>query len=128
MAVLRVGFFLASENVPRLAAWYKALGVPLNDDGYGFVGGEGPVEGSIVSVMPSAPGLAALPEDVLAEEPYGRRRVTLNLLVDDLAATIEGLRARGGEVAGPKDLGYGLFAWVKDPDGNLIELWQMPPT
>lgn len=43
--------------------------------------------------------------------------------MDDLEKTVAGLRARGTEVAGPKDAGYGVFAWAHDPDGNVVELW-----
>lgn len=55
--VQAVGVFLASEDPGRLIAWYRALGVPLGDEGYCFVGGDGtPGNGSVFSIMPgSAP-------------------------------------------------------------------------
>jgi catechol 2,3-dioxygenase-like lactoylglutathione lyase family enzyme len=122
--VQALGVFLASEDPGRLTAWYRALGVPLGDESYCFVGGDGtPGSGSIFSVMPAAAPLPAAPADAIAAEPYGQRRVTLNLRVDDLDATLAGLRARGTKVAGPTDAGYGIFAWAHDPDGNVVELW-----
>lgn len=124
MSVQAVGVFLASEDAPRLLAWYRALGVPLSDEGYCFVGGDGsPGSGSVFSVMPAAAALPPVPKEGIVEEPYGRRRVTLNLRVADLDATLAGLRARGAQVAGPVDHGYGVFAWVHDSDGNVVELW-----
>lgn len=122
--ILSVGVFLASKDPARLAAWYRALGVPLGEEGYGAVGGKDPVEGSVFSVMPAAVELPRAGGEPVEEEPYGQRAVTLNFRVSDLDAVIRGLRARGDRVAGPKDYGYGIFAWVKDPDGNVIEMWQ----
>lgn len=123
-AVTAVGVFLASADPPRLLAFYRALGVPLGDEGYGTIGGATPAEGSIFSIMPASMPLPEAPAESISEEPYGRRRITLNLRVDDIDAVVQGLRARGTEVAGPKDYGYGIFAWTHDPDGNVIELWE----
>ena len=122
--VQAVGIFLASENPERLLAWYRALGVPLGDEGHCFVGGDGsPGSGSVFSITPTTTTLPPAPDEPVAEEPYGRRRVTLNLRVDDLERAVARLRERGDRVAGPKDYGYGVFAWVHDPDGNVVELW-----
>lgn len=122
--IASVGVFLASKDPARLVAWYRALGVPLGEEGYGFIGGAAPGEGSVFSVMPAAVDLPRAPPEPITEEPYGQRAITLNFRVSDLAEVVAGLRARGDVVAGPKDAGYGVFAWVKDPDGNVVELWQ----
>ena len=34
------------------------------------------------------------------------------------------LRAKGVEILGMADEGYGKFAWLLDPDGVKIELWE----
>ena len=49
----------------------------------------------------------------------------INYRVDDLDAVLAALRAAGAEVD-PKveDTDYGRFAWVMDPEGHRIELWQ----
>ena len=49
----------------------------------------------------------------------------INYIVDDLDAILTRLAANGVRVD-PKreDYDYGRFAWVYDPDGNKIELWQ----
>lgn len=119
-----LGVFLATEDVPRLAAWYRALGVPLGDEGYCMIGGARPGEGSVFSIAAAKAPLPKPPAGDIAPEPYGLRRATLNLRVADLEAALAGLRQRGTKVAGPTDAGYGLFAWVHDPDGNVVELWQ----
>ncbi len=48
----------------------------------------------------------------------------INLRVDDLGEMIEQLKAKGIEILGHTDEGYGEFAWIMDCDGVKIELWQ----
>jgi len=48
----------------------------------------------------------------------------INLRVDDLDAFVEELKAKGLEILGHDDEGYGKFAWIMDCDGVKIELWQ----
>jgi catechol 2,3-dioxygenase-like lactoylglutathione lyase family enzyme len=51
----------------------------------------------------------------------------VNFRVDDLDALLEQLRRDGVALAGdPTDDDFGKFAWVLDPDGRKIELWQQP--
>ena len=49
----------------------------------------------------------------------------VNYIVDDLDALLERLQKEGVKID-PKrqDVDYGKFAWIYDPDGNKIELWQ----
>ena len=48
----------------------------------------------------------------------------INLRVDDLDAMIAALEAKGIAILGRQDEDYGNFAWILDPDGVKIELWQ----
>jgi predicted enzyme related to lactoylglutathione lyase len=49
----------------------------------------------------------------------------INYRVDDLNALLEQLRAGGVEiVGGPESHENGKFAWIMDPDGNKVELWE----
>jgi predicted enzyme related to lactoylglutathione lyase len=52
----------------------------------------------------------------------------VNYVVDDLHATLKALRDEGVWVD-PKieEYDYGKFAWIMDPDGNRIELWEPLP-
>jgi predicted enzyme related to lactoylglutathione lyase len=53
------------------------------------------------------------------------REVMLNFRVDDLDALIAKIVAAGGEMTGEgQEELYGKFAWLVDPDGTKIELWQ----
>lgn len=49
----------------------------------------------------------------------------INYRVDDLDALIAQLRAAGVDVVqGPESHENGKFAWIMDPDGNKVELWE----
>lgn len=48
----------------------------------------------------------------------------VNLRVDDLDGMIEQLDAKGIIILGRQNEDYGDFAWIMDPDGIKIELWQ----
>ncbi|HKP29005.1 MAG TPA: VOC family protein [Gemmatimonadales bacterium] len=49
----------------------------------------------------------------------------INYRVDDLDEMLSEMRAGGVEVVGePQSDDNGKFAWVMDPDGNKVELWQ----
>ena len=49
----------------------------------------------------------------------------INYRVDDMDALLAQLRAAGIEiVGGPESHENGKFAWIMDPDGTKVELWQ----
>lgn len=54
-----------------------------------------------------------------------RRDFMLNFAVDDLDAFLARLKAKGVAILKRDDSDpTGKFAWVLDPDGTKIELWQ----
>ena len=62
-----------------------------------------------------------------ADDEYvkpGRGGFMINLRVDDCDAMVAALKEKGVEVLGHVDEGYGKFAWILDPDGVKIELWE----
>jgi predicted enzyme related to lactoylglutathione lyase len=49
----------------------------------------------------------------------------INYRVDDLDEMLAQLSAAGvATIAGPESHENGKFAWIMDPDGNKVELWQ----
>ena len=49
----------------------------------------------------------------------------INYRVDNLGEMIAQLRADGVEViSGPESAENGKFAWIMDPEGNKVELWE----
>lgn len=109
------GVFHVASNPEATRAWYRdVLGI---DGDYGpqlnwsEESGERPY--SLISHF--------------ADDKYiqpGKGGFMINLRVDDCEAMVEQLKARGVEILGYVDEGYGRFAWLLDPDGIKIELWQ----
>jgi len=57
----------------------------------------------------------------------GNQTQMLNYIVDDLDALLDALKTEGVAID-PKgeQQEYGKFAWITDPEGNRIELWEPP--
>jgi predicted enzyme related to lactoylglutathione lyase len=117
------GVFLHSRDPGRLAAWYREmLGIEAADYGDGA---------SYVCEFPlrEAEGERRLTRAVWAifrakdDEPE-TRGVTVNYRVGDMAALLERLRTRDVVPSRTEEHSYGLFAWLEDPDGNEVELWE----
>jgi predicted enzyme related to lactoylglutathione lyase len=113
------GVFIKSNNPRALAAWYRdVLGIKLESWG-----------GAILRY--DAPGHP--PQLVWNAFPAGTkyfapstRDVMLDFAVDDLDAFLTKLKARGVTPIKREDSPEGAFAWIMDPDGTKIELWQPP--
>jgi predicted enzyme related to lactoylglutathione lyase len=55
----------------------------------------------------------------------GAQPAMLNFRVDDLDALLAQLAAADVRIDSKReDHGYGCFAWIWDPEGNRVELWQ----
>jgi catechol 2,3-dioxygenase-like lactoylglutathione lyase family enzyme len=51
----------------------------------------------------------------------------VNYRVDDLDAVLAKVKAAGAKLERTEDEpGNGRFAWIRDPENNLVELWQPP--
>lgn len=49
----------------------------------------------------------------------------INYRVDDLDGLLSQLKESGVEIVGGPDTDFnGKFAWIMDPDGNKVELWE----
>ncbi|MFL5552078.1 MAG: VOC family protein, partial [Gemmatimonadaceae bacterium] len=56
--------------------------------------------------------------------PAERLESTINYRVRDLEGFLTQLKADGIAIEKTEDADYGRFAWIKDPEGNRIELYQ----
>ncbi len=48
----------------------------------------------------------------------------LSYVVDNLASALEQLRSKGVEIDRVEEHFAGRSAWIKDPEGHVIELWE----
>ena len=108
------GVFFKTKDVEATKAWYvRVLGFEPGD--YGITFPPLPPGGQTVWSPFSTDTTYFAPSD----KPF-----MLNLAVDDLDGVLARVRAEGVEVLGTQDESYGRFAWIMDPDGLKLELWQ----
>ncbi len=113
------GIFFKSEDPDRLYAWYeKHLGLKRNAQTQAVVFHSRDDAGKSAQTIWSL-----FPKETKYFEP-SQAAFMLNYRVDDLDALIAALRAEGIEILGREDYDYGRFAWILDPEGNRIELWE----
>jgi catechol 2,3-dioxygenase-like lactoylglutathione lyase family enzyme len=113
------GVFFRARDPVRLAEWYRAhLGVPVEDGHADFPWRvpERPDEigRTVWSVFPT-------------ETDYfgpSRPAFMINYRVANLDRMLAQLRQNGVAVEKVEDYGYGRFAWITDPEGNRIELYE----
>lgn len=114
------GVFLRSKDPGALAKWYaEHLGITLSDfNGTAFAWTDEVPAGSGMTAW------SAFPHNT-TYFGEGQQQVMVNYRVDDLDALLAELAAKGVWID-PKrqDEVYGKFAWIKDCDGNRLELWQ----
>ena len=118
------GVFFKSENPEALRAWYaKHLGIVSNGDAgsmFPWNQPDSPSNDNVTAwcIFPSTTKYFA----------NSKSPLMLNYVVDDLHATLATLRDEGVWVD-PKveEYDYGKFAWIMDPDGNRVELWEPLP-
>jgi predicted enzyme related to lactoylglutathione lyase len=114
------GIFLKAKDPKALSAWYaEHLGIRLSDYGGATM--------LWTDEIPAGTGQTVwslFKEDSKHFGP-GPQRCMVNYRVDDLDALLEKLRAANVPID-PKrdDSSFGRFAWITDPEGNRLELWQ----
>ena len=114
------GIFLRAKDPDALSAWYGThLGVPFEGDMGGMFrwrDNDGAEAMTIWSAFDADTGY------------FGDRtqQVMINYRVADLDSLLEALEKEGVTIAGRQDESYGKFAWIIDPDGNRVELWEPP--
>ncbi|HEY1016848.1 MAG TPA: VOC family protein [Herpetosiphonaceae bacterium] len=115
------GVFLKCKgDSAALAAWYQQhLGMQLEDFG-----------GAILRWPADTAEDGGLTVWSLADKDSewfspSESSFMINYRVDDLAELIAQLRAADVTIiGGPESHENGKFAWIMDPDGNKVELWE----
>lgn len=113
------GIFFKSNDPKALAAWYRdVLGITVEDWGGATLRYDAPGHPPVVVWGP-------FPEKTDYFAP-STREFMVNFAVDDLDAFLARIEAKGVKVLKRDDDSdpNGKFAWIMDPDGTKIELWQ----
>jgi predicted enzyme related to lactoylglutathione lyase len=112
------GVFFKAKDPKALAAWYRdVLGMPLEAWGGAKLRYDAPQH-------PPALIWSAFPESTRYFAP-STAPFMINYAVDDMDAYLGRLAAKGVAVLKRTDDDpNGRFAWIVDPEGNKIELWE----
>jgi predicted enzyme related to lactoylglutathione lyase len=111
------GIFLKARDPKALSAWYAThLGIAEEGGALSFDG-------------PESAGMTVFSHFPLDTTYFGEgeQQSMVNFRVDDLDQLLVQLAAAGVRID-PKrdDAPYGRFAWIWDPEGNRVELWEPP--
>ena len=121
------GAFLFSNNPKQLAEWYR--------DNLGINYQESPDYKSFYATFEyrdltdaslkrtTAWAILSSANDINGKPRTGQ----INYRVKSMAETLSNLQTKGVAIDKSEDYEYGKFAWVTDPDGNKIELWEEAP-
>ena len=118
------GVFIYANDAKALSNWYAhhfGLTLETYEDGkvygtefkYRRLGDSSQVDSTVFSISQSKDPL-----------PAERRECMVNYRVRDLKAFLDQLKADGIAIEKTEDFDYGRFAWIRDPEGNRIEIYQ----
>jgi predicted enzyme related to lactoylglutathione lyase len=112
------GLFVRSKDPKALAAWYRdVLGVKLEPWGGAMLRYDAPGHPPVLTWSP-------FPQTTKYMAP-STREFMIDFAVDDLDAILARVKDKGVAVIKRDDSDpNGSFAWIMDPDGTKIELWQ----
>ena len=113
-------FFKSTADHTRLAAWYRDnLGLPLEAWGGAILRWpDDEAEDRGVTVW----HVAERDSEVVRPSTAS---FMINYRVDDLTGMLAQLQRNGVDIVkGPEQDENGKFAWIMDPDGNKVELWE----
>ena len=113
------GLFLKAKDHAALREWYgNHLGITGGEQGAMFPWREKDNDREHLTVW------SIFPEQT---KYFGdpKKQFMMNFIVDDLDEMLEQLKSAGVQIDSKReDYDYGRFAWIVDPEGNRIELWE----
>lgn len=114
------GIFFKCKNPQNTKAWYqKHLG--FNTDQYGAL-----FEFRLADAPDIKGHLQWSPMDETTDYyAPSKSEFMVNYRVENLVELLKELKSEGIEIIGKmEEFEYGKFAWIMDPDGHKIELWE----
>jgi predicted enzyme related to lactoylglutathione lyase len=113
------GIFFKARDVNKTLAWYREyLGVPAEGTYHDFQWRGADSD--------AAPGRTAWAVFESNSDYFGTsgQMFMVNFRVADMDRMLEQLRRGGVAIIKTEDYDYGRFAWIDDPEGNRVELWE----
>ncbi|MGD8326532.1 MAG: VOC family protein [Sphingomonadales bacterium] len=115
------GIFFKCENPMKLRDWYiEHLNMPAGHEEHPSL---------VLPYGGDAPGYSVwgpFSRDTEYFKPSNKAYM-INLRVDNLEEMLAELKTKGVEQIGDmEDSEFGKFAWIMDPEGTKIELWEAP--
>ena len=118
------GIFFKADDPKAMNAWYqKHLGIDVMPDGSCAIFPWREAE------SPDLEGMTVWSIHKRDTNHYGPGPQTfmVNYRVENLDELLAALKAEGVWIDEKRDNSdFGKFAWIKDPEGNRIELWEPP--
>lgn len=115
------GVFIKAKDPKTLCEWYqKHLGIAF--EGNTYVGFKWINENH--ESLPGSTVFSFFDENTKYFDP-SRSSVMVNFRVKELVSLLEVLKEEGINHEGElMEEAYGKFAWIMDPEGNKVELWE----
>lgn len=116
------GIFFKADDPAKLNAWYeKHLGLPVSEWGAVFKWSDiDKPEAKASGQTVWNPFKSDTDYFSPSEKPF-----MINYRVENLTELLDALRNEGVAIVGEmQEFSYGKFAWIMDPEGNKIELWE----
>ena len=114
------GIFFKSKNPQKAREWYnKHLGLNTNNYGslFEFRDADNPENKNYLQWSP-------MDENTEYYAP-SKNEFMINYRVENLVELLSVLKNEGVEIIGEMETyDYGKFAWIMDPEGHKIELWE----
>jgi catechol 2,3-dioxygenase-like lactoylglutathione lyase family enzyme len=111
------GVFFKAKDPKALVAWYRdVLGLPLEAWGGALLRYD-------AANHPPVLTWSAFPASTSYFAP-STGDFMINYAVDDMDAFLTRVQAKGVQILKRSDDANGRFAWILDPEGNKIELWE----
>lgn len=111
------GVFFKSKDPTALMAWYRdVLGIRIEPWGGAMLHYDAPGHPPVLTLNAFKQTTHYLDSST--------REFMLDFAVDDLTAFLDRLKAKGVPILKRENGADGDFAWIVDPEGTKIELWQ----
>jgi predicted enzyme related to lactoylglutathione lyase len=116
------GIFLKANNPEKIREWYKIhLGIESESWGAQLNWGD-----ETNSKQPGYNVWNPFKADTTYFEPSDKQFM-INFRVENLKELVSLLKIEGIEIIGEMiEDDFGTFAWILDPEGNKLELWEPP--